>query len=247
MSLLVRSRQEGFLHVEEKFTFEKDHFELKVDFEPGFTYEDFTKAVDLLKKETEDNWYDYLYPVCYYSEPSPVFYRNKTHIKEEFQCKFFYANGKLAYTPTGRSGWYIEDMSYRKIKTIIVRHKQHPDILAEKEKEREKLWNRIQKARFDEQTWSHLKKDDFREDKHPFFYIKKVFNEWDMRRIREGFEQKKDFRIRVEATNRDYTAEGKMGDDGIYRAWFSSEFSGWANGDYYYLLNPTTAVFCEHD
>lgn len=35
--------------------------------------------------------------------------------------------------------------------------------------------------------------------------------------------------------------------DGLLRAWFSSEFKGYGNGDYYLLINPTTAIFCERD
>jgi len=35
--------------------------------------------------------------------------------------------------------------------------------------------------------------------------------------------------------------------NGETRAWFSSEFPGCGNGDYYLLINPTTAVFCERD
>jgi hypothetical protein len=48
-------------------------------------------------------------------------------------------------------------------------------------------------------------------------------------------------------SGRDLRIECKLGDDGIYRAWFSSEFPGCANGDYWLLINPTTAIFKERD
>ena len=39
----------------------------------------------------------------------------------------------------------------------------------------------------------------------------------------------------------------KIGKDGVFRAWFSSEYKGCGNGDYYLLINPTQAIFVEKD
>lgn len=247
MSLLARSRSLGSLHVDKKFTLNQSPMELVVEFEMGFGYDDFVKAVEMLKKATGDRWYAYLNPVCYYREPANVYYRNKNHIKTEFQCRFFDSDNRLAYTPSGRSGWLIHDMSYHLVERIVVRHRDHEEIQSAEMIKQEKLWKRISKARYDEQTWSSLTKDSFRENRHPFFYIKKVFDSYDMNRIKKGFENKETFHIHKEGKDRHWTAEGKVCEDGIYRGWFSSEYSGCANGDYYYLLNPTTAVFCETD
>jgi hypothetical protein len=52
---------------------------------------------------------------------------------------------------------------------------------------------------------------------------------------------------RAKKSGRDLRIECKLGDDGIYRAWFSSEFPGCTNGDYWLLINPTTAIFKERD
>jgi len=247
MSLLVRRNAEGIIRDEQKFVFHKNELEIKVEFEMGFSYEDFVKAINMIEEATSDKWYSYVDPVCYYREPAYVYYRNKTHVKTEFQCRFFYSNDKLAYTPSGRSGWFITDMSYHLVDRIVVRHKEHPEIVSDKEVKREKLWKRISKTRYDDQTWCSLEKDSFREDNHPFFYIKKVFNEWDMERIKKGFENKEPFSIKVEGKERHWSAEGKLGEDNIYRAWFSSEYPDCSHGDYYYLLNPTIAVFAEKD
>ena len=46
---------------------------------------------------------------------------------------------------------------------------------------------------------------------------------------------------------RDLKVECKLCDDGIFRAWFTSEFNGCLNGDYWVLINPTTAIFKERD
>lgn len=247
MSMLARKQSEGNFIIEKNFTLEKSEMELIVSFERNFNYDDFKKAVDYLKEFTDDNWYQYVKPVCYYREPASIIHRNKYVKKSEFQCSFFYSEGQLAYTSSGRSGFLISDMSYHLVEKIVVRHKKHPEFQQVKALKLEKLWKRIQKARYDDVTWSHLSKDSFKEESHPFYTIQKVFNSYDMKRIEKAFENKEHFIIKVEKEKRHYSAEGKMGDDGIYRAWFSSEFPWESHGSYYYLLNPTTAVFCEHD
>lgn len=245
--LIASKKSDSIYHVESKFFVKEEPFLLTVNFEENFSYEDFKKAIDLIYEKTKNESYNYLDPICYYRESSPVNYRGKVRLLDRLKCRFFYHNGTLAYTPTGRTGWYISDMSFRNIKEIKLYHKNHPEILEQEKEERYKLWNRIQKSRYDEHTWSNLTIEHFKEKKHPFFYIKKVFNERELREIEDAFQNKRSFRIQVEKAKRHYTAEGKMGEDGIYRAWFSSEFIGMLHGDYYYLLNPKVAVFAEHD
>lgn len=46
---------------------------------------------------------------------------------------------------------------------------------------------------------------------------------------------------------RDFSVSINLYNDGSVQAWFSSEYAGCANGDYYLLLNPTTAIFYEKD
>ncbi len=48
-------------------------------------------------------------------------------------------------------------------------------------------------------------------------------------------------------TGRDLSLSVKPQPDGSVLAWFQSEFMGCGNGDYYLLINPTTAIFCERD
>ena len=46
---------------------------------------------------------------------------------------------------------------------------------------------------------------------------------------------------------RDRSFSVATGEDGLTRAWFSSEYPGCGNGDYYLLINPTTALYYERD
>lgn len=62
-----------------------------------------------------------------------------------------------------------------------------------------------------------------------------------------AFENKCDFHWNYKGKKRDYTIEVTLCADGVLRAIFSSEYSGCLNGDYYLLLNPTTAIFYETD
>jgi hypothetical protein len=68
--------------------------------------------------------------------------------------------------------------------------------------------------------------------------------------LKDAFENKTSFNWSRRAKapqGRDLSIEAKVCDDGVFRAWFSSEFAGCANGDYYLLINPTTAIYYERD
>ena len=77
--------------------------------------------------------------------------------------------------------------------------------------------------------------------------IKGLFPPHIIEQLREAMEQKKDYHYSKDGARRDYSLSVKNCKDGILRAWFSSEYSGCGNGDYYILINPTTAVFVETD
>lgn len=247
MLMQKESVNQSVIYLESGCFIEKEDKKVTIQFEPTFTKEDFTHAVLKMKEIIESEKYSYGKPLVTYREPAMVYSRNKRREVNSYSCTFFMHEGSLCYTPTGRSGWYIHDMSFQKVDRIEVFHESHPERLSKKQDVQDALWRRIQRERFNEVTWSDLEKDSFRENSHPFYYIKKVFNQWDMDHIQKAFEEKSSFSIRVSKELRDYSVEGRMCDDGVYRAWFSSEFSGWANGAYYLLLNPQIAVFREHD
>jgi len=77
--------------------------------------------------------------------------------------------------------------------------------------------------------------------------IKSIFPKWVLDAVKDAIENKKDFRYAINGVKRDKSISIKLGEDGILRGWYSSEFSGYGNGAYYLLINPNTAIFAEYD
>ena len=80
--------------------------------------------------------------------------------------------------------------------------------------------------------------------------ISSLLNSHEKNRLKEAFENKTEYhwsRNTCHHRGRDLSLSTKLGEDGKFRAWFSSEYMGCGNGDYYLLLNPTTAIFYETD
>lgn len=73
------------------------------------------------------------------------------------------------------------------------------------------------------------------------------FPVWVNEKIKECIENKTDFRYFTRGTKRDLSVEISLKEDGSVYGWYSSEYAGCANGAYYLLINPTTAIFCEYD
>jgi hypothetical protein len=71
------------------------------------------------------------------------------------------------------------------------------------------------------------------------------------KQIQDAFDNCKAFRWHQDTyrhTGRDLSIEVKPTEDGKgVRAWFSSEFMGCGNGDYFIMINPTTATSKERD
>lgn len=68
--------------------------------------------------------------------------------------------------------------------------------------------------------------------------------------LKAAFEERRVFTWHSYASNsrgRDYTIEVQPLLDGSVKAYFSSEYAGCGNGDYYLLISPTKAIFYESD
>lgn len=182
-----------------------------------------------------------------FSEPIPIrrsqtkYNQPKRNLLQEANVKFFESNGSLCYTFHSRTGYYVSDFDYSKIVRIGFDHVL--DKKAEKEKKIQSVLNR----RFDEVTWSNLTVDNCMDFPTSVLTLKDHFPSYVHEKLKEAFEQKKEYSYHTEGTNRHWRVSTKMCDDGVFRAWFSSEYTDCANGQYYLLLNPTTAAFCEHD
>lgn len=252
MSMLARTvSNPEVITFHQAYDLVKSDFQLEIIFHPNFSFEDFKEAALFIEEKRAQ--YGYVKVKVIFKKHARIYYRRKYQHVKEIDLVFFMGSNsnELCYTPTGRTGYYVYNhMDWQSVEKMILVHRDHPDRKREWENQKDKLFKRISKARYDEQTWSNLKKEDFSESKHPFYYIDKVFSPWEMEQIKRAFEEKVSFCITKRAYSsrgRDFRAEGKMCDDGIYRAWFSSEYAGCANGDYYLLLNPRVAVFYEKD
>jgi hypothetical protein len=76
---------------------------------------------------------------------------------------------------------------------------------------------------------------------------KSVFPDYVRELVIEGFENKKNFSHYIYRNHYRFAVEGTLGNDGIFRAWYSREVEGGGNSWSYLLLNPTTAWFVEKD
>lgn len=80
-----------------------------------------------------------------------------------------------------------------------------------------------------------------------FRNINSLLNTEQKAEVKKAFDNKADFSFIRYGNRRDLSISTKLCKDGVFRAWFSSEYSGCGNGSYYLLLNPTTAVHYEND
>lgn len=83
-----------------------------------------------------------------------------------------------------------------------------------------------------------------------FRNISNLLSASERERLKQSFENKERFswkRYTNSNSGRDLSISCEVGSDGKFRAWFSSEYMGCGNGDYWLLLNPTTAIYYEAD
>ncbi len=82
--------------------------------------------------------------------------------------------------------------------------------------------------------------------------IKGIFPSEELEILAEAIKYKQDYSFTkyyngCSPNGRDYTVEVRLMKDGNLHGWFSSEYKGTGNGDYYILINETQAVFVESD
>lgn len=160
----------------------------------------------------------------------------------EIEVNFFTSgNGTFAYTFHRRSGYPLSRLDYGKITSVLYR------VAKDAEQEQKEVIEKILKRRYDDQTWSHLTPDSLLHQQTTIVNIKKKFPDYVIKELQEAFENKTKYSYTKYGSKRDLRVSTQVGEDGIFRAWFSSEFAGCGNGQYYILLNPTTASFCEWD
>lgn len=167
----------------------------------------------------------------------------------------------LGYTNSKRNGWHFGYDLASKLESIQVTMPISETDQIEKVR---KLANR-----FHPNAWDDLKaellEDPARYHRNYGYTVTSItgkFPDYVIDEIRQAFENKTKYRYRKDSpvfapthswggtsnrAGRDLKIECKLCEDGIFRAWYSSEFNGCANGDYWLLVNPTTAIFKERD
>lgn len=157
-------------------------------------------------------------------------------------------DGLLCYTNTTRTGFpfSLDDLGH-----LVSIEPVPAVVMVEKVR---KLANR-----FYPEVWDDLKANLITDPQKYFnnygYSVTSItgkFPEYVLSEIKWAFQHKSKYTYETggnwgKKTGRDLKVECHVCEDGIYRAWFSSEFPGCANGDYWILCNPTTAIFRERD
>ncbi len=166
-----------------------------------------------------------------------------------FNLKFFISAGMLCYTFFKRSGWQVT-------KTMIEKMTRIKLITYEERREEKRKQVKYIRGIIHPNAWPELTEaltDPHKVDKYIRNYglnlidIRKRFCKQDCQKIEEAFREKKELHVFRPGTRRDISVNTKICNDGIFRAWYSSEYAGRGNGQYYLLINPHYATFMEPD
>jgi len=164
-------------------------------------------------------------------------------------------NGALCYYISKSRGYPVSDLPNNKLvgmRLITGGTKQENDAV-KREAKRKKADNLINKVRHPN-LWKDLpeefkaKPDDIFPDSNlRTANMKTVFGERVVKELTNAIEKGEPYHYSLPGTKRDRSVSVVKGEDGNLKAYYSSEYAGCGNGDYYLLLNPNTAVFCETD
>lgn len=158
--------------------------------------------------------------------------------------KFFISTGgSFCYTFHSRTGYWVTRLPYQKITAMTI----YPQAWVDGAR-----LNKIRSIikRIHPNAWDDIKKRPVEEFAHygtSLLALKGRVPEYVLKQLEVAFAEKKDFRWSRDGQKRDWTIETKLGEDGVFRAWFSSEYAGCGNGGYYLLIQPGYAWLCEYD
>ena len=154
---------------------------------------------------------------------------------------------RLCYTTHSRRGFFLTDLPIEEILAI----REEP-VVTRDQKMQEKLRKiaAIQR-RIHPNAWDNLKQDPPERFKHYGLAvsIKDKFPEHVIEYLKNSFETKTACRYTACGHESYFTVETSLGDDGIFRGWFTSGpiDEGRRRTINYLLINPTTAAFGEAD
>lgn len=178
-----------------------------------------------------------------FSEPVEVIKRRKRVQDTEFEMKFFDSvQGSFCYSFNKRTGMPLPSYIADKIVYMATKEVKKPEDTKEKQiksilnSKHENVWNYDDFEDMLRRSYSSLNKRS----------LTSILPKYVIEEIKSAMDNKKDYRWSQSGKKRDYSIQVKY-EDGVGRAWFSSEYSGCGNGDYYILINPTTATLKETD
>lgn len=174
--------------------------------------------------------------------------QRKAEMMAEMEVGLFegQGSGAMCYTFHRSTGYRIANLPYEKITSIAI--VPAAKIEAARVEQVKQLANSIHPN-----AWPDLKARLLAEpEKHTWYGLgrismRQVFGDEIVKQLEEAFENKTDYRFSLPGEKRDRRVEVRVREDGAVHAWYSSEYAGTGNGDYYYLLNPYTASFKESD
>lgn len=154
--------------------------------------------------------------------------------------------GHPCYNTTKRGGFAL--IRIPKIVSLeVLEQKPEPTPLEKQEKIvkliHPHLWNNLVEQHTNGEEWAV-------EKCYKTANLKSAFGregKWVVDQLKDAIENKKDFHYDMPGKKRDKRVDVKVCDDGQLQAWYASELAGCGNGDYYIIINPTTALFTERD
>lgn len=160
---------------------------------------------------------------------------------KKMAVKFFISSlGNFCYTFHSRRGYPVYSIDFQKIRRLSIHDRE-----AMNDKEQHKIESILRRRH--PNAWSNLTPENVRNLNPVVINIRRKFDPQVIEQLKAAFDNRTNFRYERCGIRRDWRVETKLCDDGVFRAWFSSEFSGMLNGSYYLLINPTTAAFKEDD
>lgn len=224
---------------------------IKLDVEENISYYDLSKAIKEMLDVTNKDAYRYNLEEKFsvkFREKAMIYNRNKDRIVKKVKLNFFDHERGMCYRINKRSGYLLSHMDWNKISSIEIFTRSSKENKENLEEKKTRFFKRVKNQLFDETTWSNLNENSFNNSNGYFYYLNKIkLYEGDKQMLEEAFKEKKTVHINQYSDKRHYSIETKMSDDGVFRAWFSSEYIDCANGSYYLLLNPNVAVHYEND
>jgi hypothetical protein len=185
-----------------------------------------------------------------FSAPVPVIRnRRKIVIADEHNVKIFWSRqGFACYTFYHYSGFRLTQLDITKLLSIEVLDPKEAEV--DLAAEWVKIANRIHPnawPRLKEELLAKPQKWAEERGRPRTVSMTSTFGKRVAEQLKGAFEHRRPFNEVLHGPKRRKSVSCIVLDSGEFQAFYSSEYAGTLNGDYYLLINPTTAIFYEKD